>query len=75
MKKKTAFMPIEAALSVDLTIHDFSVSLLTEFAEKIVRPYYSANMSEALKDLICKSIREEDFVLDHIEKLECRDYG
>ena len=75
MKKKTVVLPTEADLWVDLTIHDFSACLLTEFAEKIVRPYYSANMSEALKDLMRKAIGEEDFVLDHIRAGERGDHG
>jgi len=44
--------------SVDLTLHDFSVTLLTEFAEKIVKPYYSGKMNNAVKDLIQKAISE-----------------
>jgi hypothetical protein len=75
MKKKTVVLPTEADLSVDLTIHQFSVSLLTEFAEKIVRPYYSANMSEALKELMRNAISEEDFVLDHIKAVERGNHG
>jgi len=67
MKKKVAVLATEDALSVDLTLHDFSASLLTEFAEKIVRPYYSGNMSNAVKDLIQKAIKEEKFVLSHVE--------
>jgi hypothetical protein len=67
MKKKVAVLATEDDLSVDLTLHDFSATLLTEFAEKIVRPYYSGNMSNAVKDLIQKAIREEHFVLSHVE--------
>jgi hypothetical protein len=51
MKKKVAVLATEADLLVDLTLHDFSATLLTEFAEKIARPYYSGNMSDAVKDL------------------------
>ena len=54
MKKKTVFLPTGADLSVDLTFHDFSASVLTEFAEKIVKPYYLGSVSEAVKDLIRK---------------------
>jgi hypothetical protein len=60
---------------VDLTIHDYSASLLTEFAEKIVRPYYSANMSRALKDLMRNAIKEEDFVLSRIRAVERGNHG
>lgn len=67
MKKKVAVLATEDDLSVDLTLHDFSATLLTDFAEKIVRPYYSGNMSNAFKDLIQKAIREENFVLSHVK--------
>ena len=62
MRKNTSILAAEGDLLVDLTFHDFSASLLTEFAEKIVRPYYSGNMSSALKDLVQKAIKDEDFV-------------
>jgi len=67
MKKKAAVLATEDDLAVDLTLHDFSVTLLTEFAEEIVRPYYSGNMSDAVKDLMQKAIREEAFVLSHVK--------
>jgi hypothetical protein len=41
--------------------------MLTEFAEKIVKPYYSGNMKYAVKDLIRKTIREEQLTLRHVE--------
>jgi hypothetical protein len=75
MRKKTVVLPTEADLSVDLTFHNVSASLLTKFAEKIVRPYYWGNMSEALKDLIRNAIREEDFVLSHMKNVESGDHG
>ena len=67
MKKKVAVLAAEDDFSVDLTLHDFSASLLTEFAEKIMRPYYSGNMSDAVKDLMRKAISEEEFVLSHVK--------
>lgn len=67
MKKKVAVLATEDDLSVDLTLHDFSAILLAEFAEMIVRPYYSSNMSDAVKDLIQKAIREEEFILSHVK--------
>jgi len=60
-------LAIEDDLSVDLTLHDFSASLLVEFAEKIVRPYYAGNMSDAIKDLMRKAISEEKFVRSHLK--------
>jgi hypothetical protein len=67
MKKKAAVLAIEDDLSVDLTLHDFSAILLAEFAEVIVKPYYSGNMSDAVKDLIQKAIREKEIVLSHVK--------
>jgi hypothetical protein len=67
MKKKVVVLATENDLSVDLTLHDFSAALLTEFAQKVVRPYYSGNVSNAVKELIQKAIREEQFVLDHVK--------
>lgn len=67
MKKKVAVLATENDLSVDLTLHDFSAILLAEFAEKILRPYYSGNMSDAVKDLMQKAIGEEEFVLSHVK--------
>lgn len=75
MKKKTVVLPTEDDLLVDLTFRNVSASLLTEFAKKIVRPYYSGSMNEALKDLIRNAIRDEDFVLSHVRIVECGDNG
>ena len=54
MKKKVAVLAAEDNFRIDLTLHDFPAALLTEFAEKIVRPYYSGNMNSAIKELIQK---------------------
>ena len=66
MKKKTALLATETDLLVDLTFHNIAASLLTEFAEKIVRPYYAGNMNAAIQDLLHKTLAEQDFVLSHI---------
>jgi hypothetical protein len=49
MKKKLAVLATEDNLLVDLTFHGVPASLLSEFAEKIARPYYSGNMNAASK--------------------------
>ncbi|MBN1358495.1 hypothetical protein JW988_06970 [Candidatus Bathyarchaeota archaeon] len=64
---KAEVLTTEDDLSVDFTLHDFSATLLTEFAEKIVRLYYSGNMNNAVKDLMRKAIREEQLVLNHLK--------
>ena len=64
--KKTVVLATEEDLLVDLTFHNVPASLLTEFAEKIVRPYYNGNLNAAIQDLIHKTLSEQDFVLSHI---------
>ena len=67
MKKKVVVLAAEDDLSVDLTLHDFSATLLIDFLENVVRPYYSGNLNKAVKNLIQKVIREEQFVLSHVK--------
>ena len=64
--KKTVVLASEEDLLVDLTFHEVSAMLISEFAEKIVRPYYSGNLNSAIQDLIHKALSEQDFVLSHI---------
>jgi len=66
VKKKTALLTTEDDLLVDLTFHNVPVSLTTEFAEKVVRPYYNGNLNAAIQDLLHKTIAEQDFVFSHI---------
>jgi hypothetical protein len=58
MKKKVTVLAAEVAFFVDLTLHDISAILLTEFVKKIVRPYYSGDTSDAVKNLMQKAIDE-----------------
>jgi tagatose-1,6-bisphosphate aldolase non-catalytic subunit AgaZ/GatZ len=64
--KKTAVLATEEDLLMDLTFHNVPASLLTEFAEKIVRPYFNGNLNAAIQDLIHNAIAEQDFVLSHV---------
>ena len=73
MRKKTQVLATEDDILVDLTFHSFPASLLTEFAEKIVRPYYQGNMNAAIQDLLHKTIAEQDFLLSHITHLRNAD--
>jgi alanine-alpha-ketoisovalerate/valine-pyruvate aminotransferase len=66
MKKKAAVLATENDLLVTLTFHNIPASLLTEFAEKIVKPYYNNNLNAAVQNLIHKALAEQDFVLYHI---------
>jgi hypothetical protein len=70
MKKKTQALTIEDELLVDLTFHNVPASLLSEFAEKIVRPYYKGNMNAAIQDLLHKSLAEQDFIQSHITHIK-----
>jgi hypothetical protein len=72
MKKKLAVLATEDDLLVDLTFHNVPASLLTEFAEKIVMPYYQGNINAAIQDLIHKALAEQDFVLSHITHVRSR---
>ena len=57
---------IKEDLLVDLTLHRVPASILTEFAEKIVRPFYRGNINAAVQDLLLKALAEQDFVLSHV---------
>jgi hypothetical protein len=70
MRKKLTVLAKEEDLLVDLTFHSVPASLLSEFAEKIVRPYFQGNMNAAIQDLIKKALTEQDFVLSHITHLQ-----
>ncbi len=66
MKKKTQELATEDDLLLDLTFQGVSASLLSEFAQKIVRPYYSGNINATIQDLMLKAIAEENLVNSHI---------
>ncbi len=66
MIKKSQLLATEDDLLLDLTFHSVPASLLSKFAEKIVRPYYDGNINVAIQDLLHKTIAEQDFVQSHI---------
>jgi hypothetical protein len=68
MRKKQALLT-EDDLLLDLTLNNVPASLLAEFTEKIVHPYYKGNLNAAIQDLLHKTLAEEDFVLSHITHL------
>jgi hypothetical protein len=49
-------------LLVSLTVHNFSAEMLSEFAQKIVKPYFHGNINEAVRSLMQKAISEETIV-------------
>jgi hypothetical protein len=63
---KTSLLAAPEDLLVNLTLHNVSASLLSEFAEKIVMPYYNNNLNAAIQDLITKTLSEHDFIHSHI---------
>ncbi len=66
MKKKIAILVTEDYLLLDLEFHNVPSSLLIEFSEKIVRPYYRGSLTAAIQDLLQKALSEQDMVLSHI---------
>jgi len=73
MRKKNQVLATENDILVDLTFHSVPASLLSEFVEKIVRPYYQGNMNAAIQDLLHKTIAEQDFLLSHITHIRNAD--
>ncbi len=70
MKKKTTVLAMQEDLMVDLTLHQIPASMLSEFAEKIVRPYYEGNLKRAIQDLIYKTLSEQEFIHAHIMNIK-----
>jgi len=66
MKKKDVPLTTKGELLVSLTLDDFPVSLLTDFAKNVVYPHYRGNLNAALQDLMYKALSEQEFVLSHI---------
>jgi hypothetical protein len=66
VRRKPLALATEEDLLIDLTFHKVPASLVTEFNEKIVRPYYNGNLNAAIRDLINKTLAEQDFILSHI---------
>ncbi|MCW4045221.1 MAG: hypothetical protein NWE94_06870 [Candidatus Bathyarchaeota archaeon] len=66
MKKETATLATQGDLLVDLTFRNIPASLLTEFVENIVKPYYNGNLNAAIQDLLIKALSEQEFVHSHI---------
>jgi hypothetical protein len=69
IKKKTVFLATQEDLLVDLTLHGVPASLIAEFAEKIVRPYYGGNLNAAVQDLVSKTLLEQEFIHSHITSI------
>jgi hypothetical protein len=69
LKKKMLQVTVdEEALAVDLTFHNLPANLLKEFALRVVKPYHSGSLTEAVKDLMEHAIADQEFVQKHIEQ-------
>ncbi len=67
MKNKTAtLLPAKDDLFVDLTFHNFPASLIAEFSQKIVTPFYKGNLAVAIQDMMEEAISEETILSSHI---------
>ena len=69
MRKKNLSLAVENDFAVDLTLHQVPSSLLSEFEEKVVRPYFGGNLNQAIQDLLRKALAEQDFVFSHITEI------
>jgi len=72
VRRKTLAYATEEDLLIDLTFHKVPASLVAEFNEKIVRPYYNRNLNAAIQDLINKALAEQNFILSHITHIRSR---
>ena len=75
MKKKFSLVNIEDDLTVDLTFHKVPASLLTEFAEKIAKPFYRGNITNAIKNLMEQAITERELILSHVKFMKSEGNG
>jgi len=79
-KKLATFIESESGefkddLFVHLTIYDVPASLLKEFCEKIVKPYYPDGISQAIKDLMRKAAAAQESAQTHHKQNECEKNG
>jgi hypothetical protein len=72
MKKRLIMLSPQEDFLVDLTFHGISSSLIADFAEKIVKPYYDGNLNAAFQDLVQKALAEHEFVLSHITHIRTK---
>lgn len=70
VKKKTVILATREDFQIDLTLHSVSTSLVGEFAEKIVRPYYNGSLNAAIQDLMDKALSEQEFIHSHITHIK-----
>jgi hypothetical protein len=62
-KSKTS---TQKEMLIDFTLHKFPVTLLSQFTQKIVNPYYKGNFNKALTQLLTNSIKQEELFLKQL---------
>lgn len=63
-------LTLENDLLVDLTFHDFPVSLVTEFARKIVQPYFGGNLRKSILELMQKALADQELIVSHLNCIQ-----
>ncbi len=67
-KKNQQIALAECDFPVDLTLHDFPVDLLEQFATQIAEPYYEGSLKEAIKELMLRAVAEQELVQNRIRR-------
>jgi hypothetical protein len=68
MPKTQTQIAVQEDLKIDLTFHNFSVGLLKEFAERIIKPYFEGNTTAAIQTLMEKALAEENMFNQAIKR-------
>jgi hypothetical protein len=67
-KRRIMAVTSEVSELVTVSFHNVPASLLQEFAQKIVGPYFDGDMNEALRRLLDDALLEEEFFQTHVDK-------
>jgi hypothetical protein len=69
MKKKAQTLTLaQSDFQFNLTLHDFPVDLLEQFALQIAQPFYSGSLTEAVKDMMQRAVAEQEFLQNRIRR-------
>lgn len=60
----------ESDIQVSLFFHNMPASLLREFAQRIVKPYFDGNMNAAIRQLMNKALIEEELLQAHVRRVQ-----
>jgi len=70
LEKEYSELTLENDLLVDLTFHDFPVSLVAEFAMKIAQPYFGGNLKKSILELMQKALADQELIVSHINCIQ-----